>query len=117
MSNVSKRETETVEHQLTCLSGYKSRQSLVIFVPDWYAVGLLFWQIIAGSDSGAGLTRSRTHMSVTCPVYASQRRADEQKCLLLTVQGIELHSSTSLELFVIPLSWILDASEGTSSST
>lgn len=57
-------------------------------------------------------------VSVSCRVYASQRRADEHKRLQLTTQGIELRSvgsSTSSEPDVIPWSWVLGASESTSS--
>ncbi|POM66230.1 Sphingosine Kinase [Phytophthora palmivora] len=55
-------------------------------------------------------------VSVSCRVYASQRRADEHKRLQLSKKGIELRSvgPTASETDVIPWSWILGASESTS---
>ncbi|KAG6962425.1 hypothetical protein JG688_00008612 [Phytophthora aleatoria] len=53
-------------------------------------------------------------VSVSCRVYASQRRADEHKRLQLTAKGIELRSvGSSLEPDVIPWASIIGASEST----
>ncbi|KAI9910883.1 hypothetical protein PsorP6_011129 [Peronosclerospora sorghi] len=54
-------------------------------------------------------------VSVSCLVYASERRPDERKLLKLTPHGIELHSPPSSEPDVLPWSSILGASESTSS--
>ncbi|KAE9361159.1 hypothetical protein PF008_g1300 [Phytophthora fragariae] len=56
-------------------------------------------------------------VSVSCRVYASQRRADEHKRLQLTARGIELRAvgaSTPSEPDAIPWSSVLGASESTS---
>ncbi|KAG7380148.1 Sphingosine kinase 2 [Phytophthora pseudosyringae] len=57
-------------------------------------------------------------VSVSCRVYASQRRADEHRRLQLSATGIELRAvaaaSSSSEPDVIPWDWILGASESTS---
>ncbi|KAI9985702.1 hypothetical protein PInf_005101 [Phytophthora infestans] len=54
-------------------------------------------------------------VSVSCRVYASQRRADEHKRLQLTAKGIELRSvGSSSEPDVIPWGSIIGASESTS---
>ncbi|KAG4045184.1 hypothetical protein PC123_g19403 [Phytophthora cactorum] len=54
-------------------------------------------------------------VSVSCRVYASQRRADEHKRLQLTAKGIELRSvGSSSEPDVIPWASIIGASESTS---
>ncbi|KAG1704781.1 hypothetical protein DVH05_004809 [Phytophthora capsici] len=55
-------------------------------------------------------------VSVSCRVYASQRRADEHKRLQLSAEGIELRSvgASASEPDVIPWASILGASESTS---